>query len=70
MVLENGQRTTSETNEDRKVIKGGDSFGSSDPAKYRCGFEADENKQYTDQNTSFRCCLNVDAPELPDTLHS
>ena len=40
----------------------------SDPAKYRCGYEADENKQYTDGNTSFRCCLNVDAPELPDTL--
>ena len=61
-------RTTSETDKERKVIKGGDSFGSSDPAKYRCGFESDENKDYIDQNTSFRCCLNVDAPELPDTL--
>ena len=60
-------KTISETNEKRRIVKGGDSFGSSASDKYRCGYEADENPQYSDGNTSFRCCLNIDAPELPDT---
>ena len=61
-------KTTSESNENRKVIKGGDLFGSSALDKYRCGFDSDENKEYVDANTSFRCCLSVDAPELPDII--
>ena len=64
--------TSSNTKEStsRKIVKGGPPVSvSASPEEYRCGFDGSESRLYiADDRLSFRCCLSVDAPELPDII--